>query len=121
MPTLGKQLEVYEAPQLTLHINMSVTLRLLADIEEWTYSTPYSIRSMLVLQGFAGTCGLTPTPAYFNIAPARTIRIKSQKNMFICICGLSLYLRQLKSACAQMRFHCMTNRIIISFLRARIN
>ena len=34
MPTLGEQLEVYEAPQLTLHINMSVTLRLLADIEE---------------------------------------------------------------------------------------
>ena len=34
MPTLGEQLEVHEAPQLTLYINMSVALRLLADIEE---------------------------------------------------------------------------------------
>ena len=30
---LGEQLEVHEAPQLTLHINMSVALRPLADIE----------------------------------------------------------------------------------------
>ena len=34
MPTLGEQLKVYEAPQLTLHMNMPVTLRLLADIKE---------------------------------------------------------------------------------------
>ena len=44
--------------QLTLHINMSVPLRPLANIEEWTYS----IRWTLVSQGFtqinlrAGTC-----------------------------------------------------------------
>ena len=34
MPTVGEQLEDYEAPQLALHINMSVALRLLADIKE---------------------------------------------------------------------------------------
>ena len=35
----------------------------------------------------AGTHGLTPTPAYFDIVPACTIRTKSQKNMLIRICG----------------------------------
>ena len=34
MPTLGKQFEVYEYLQVTLHTNMSVALRLLAEIEE---------------------------------------------------------------------------------------
>ena len=34
-----------------------------------------------------GTCRLTPTPAYFDIVPAHTIRTKSQKNVFIRICG----------------------------------
>ena len=33
----------------------------------------------------AGTRKLTPTPAYFNIVPACTIRTKSQKNVFILI------------------------------------
>ena len=34
----------------------------------------------------AGTRGLTPTPAYFDIVPARTIRTKSQKNVLIRMC-----------------------------------
>ena len=34
-----------------------------------------------------GTHGLTPTPAYFDIVPALTITAKSQKNVFILICG----------------------------------
>ena len=34
IPMLGEQLEGYEAPQRALHINMSVALRLLADIKE---------------------------------------------------------------------------------------
>ena len=34
----------------------------------------------------AGTRGLTPTPAYFDIVPAGTIITKSQKNVFIRIC-----------------------------------
>ena len=35
----------------------------------------------------AETHRLTPTLAYFKIVPARTIRTKSQKNVFIRICG----------------------------------
>ena len=34
----------------------------------------------------AGTRGLTPTPAYFDIVSARTIRTTRQKDVFICIC-----------------------------------
>ena len=79
---MGEQIE---APQLTLRMNMSVAQRLLADIEEWTFSMLYSIRWTLFSRAF--THGLTPTPAYFDIIPARTIRTKSQKNMLIRICG----------------------------------
>ena len=76
MSTLGEEIE---APQLTLHINMPVAQRLLANIEEWTSvcCTGFSCR----------TRGLTPTLTYFDIIPARTIRTKSQKNVFIRICG----------------------------------
>ena len=34
-----------------------------------------------------GTRGLTLTPSYFDIVPARMIRTKSQMNVFIRICG----------------------------------
>ena len=46
-----------------------------------------------------GTCGLTPTPAYFSITSARMIRIKSQKNVYLHLWMLetfSPYLRQLR-------------------------
>ena len=87
MPMLGEQLE---APQLTLHISMSVAQRLLADIEEWTYSMLYSIRWMLVLRDFTRinlwkhTNWPLESLVYFDIVPARTIRTK---NVFIHICG----------------------------------
>ena len=35
----------------------------------------------------AGTCQLTPTLTYFGIVLARVIGTKSQKNVFIHICG----------------------------------
>ena len=72
---------------------MSVTLRLLTNIKEWTYNMLYSICWALVLQGFTQTNHQEhahwpgPIPAYFDIIPALTIRTKSQKNVFIRICG----------------------------------
>ena len=103
MPMFGEQLEVYEAPQLTLHINMSVVPRLLADIEEWTYS----IRWTLVSWGFTwiNTHGLTPTLAYFDIVP----RTKSQKKFsfaFVDIGNALIIFASTQSACVQTRFRC---------------
>ena len=63
----------------------------------------------------AGTHGLTLIPAYFDIVCARTIRTKSQKNLFIRICGrwnALITLRKL-CACAQTRFRCMNNFIFL--------
>ena len=60
MPTLGEQLEVDEAPQLTLHINMSVALRLLADIVSL---------ARLHTNKPTGKRGLTPTPGLFRHHP----------------------------------------------------
>ena len=58
---------------------------------------------------------MDPTPAYFDIIPARMMKTKSQKNAFICICGrrnaLALF-ASTQSACVQTRFRCMKNRII---------
>ena len=51
----------------------------------------------------AGTCGLTPTPAYFDIVPARTIRTKSQKNVFIAFVDVGnalIIFASTQSACA---------------------
>ena len=57
----------------------------------------------------AGTHGLTPTPAYFNIIPALLIRTKNQKNVYLC----QLRVLVLKRAAAV--------RTIESFLGVRIN
>ena len=80
MPTLGEQLD-------KLYINMSVALRL---SQHQRMNLQHSLNVSLTrlhMNKPAGTHGLTPTLAYFDIVPARTIRTKSQKNVLIRICG----------------------------------
>ena len=121
MPTLSEQLQVYEAPQLTLHMNMSVTLRLLANIKEWTYSMLYIIHWTLVLRGFIEwTRRLTPTPAYCPSPYDQNQEPKERVHSHLWMLEMfSPYLCQL-SACPQTSFHC-TNRTITSFLWVQIN
>ena len=90
---LGEQLEVYEAPQRTLHINMLVT-RIKTFSQHRRMNLQHAVQDLLNVSLArlhmnipAGTRGLTPTLAYFDIVLAHTIRTKSQKNMFIRICG----------------------------------
>ena len=79
-------------------------------------------RARLHTNKAAGTRGLTPILAYFNIVLACTIRTKSQR---LCLFALMNFRNTLitfastQSACPQTHFHCTNNRIMISFLRGR--
>ena len=89
MRMLGEHFEVYEAPQLKLYINMSPALSQHRRMN-LQHAVQHSLNISLVklhTNKPVGTHELTPTPACFDIIPARVIRIKSQINMFICICG----------------------------------
>ena len=103
---------------------MSVTLRLLADIEEWTYSMLYSIHWTLVSRDFTWINLREhtdwPLPRLISTSPLSLRsepRAKRTCSFSVVDIGNTLTIfAPTQSAHAQTRFPCMNNRVIISFL-----
>ena len=62
----------------------------------------------------AGTCGLTPTPAYFNIVPSLCLRSQPRTCLFalVDIRNARITFASTGRACSQMNFHCTNNNFI---------
>lgn len=68
----------------------------------------------------SGKRKLTPTLAYFDIVPGCAIRSKSQRKCLVTFSDVGKALTihaSTHSACAEMRFFCTNNRIMILHVR----
>ena len=125
LPTLGEQ--VYEAPQLTLYIKMSVAQRLLSPHRRMNlqHVVQHSLNTSLArlhTNKPAGTCGLTPTRLISTLSlPVRSELRAKRTCLFAFVDVKNALIIFASTQNAQTCFRCMNNRIIISFLRVQIN
>ena len=109
----------------TLHKHVSCTTTL---SRHWRMNLQHAVQHLLNVSLArlhtnkpAGACRLTPTPAFFDIVPARMIRTKSQGTCsfaFVDVGNALTISAPTRSACAQTRFCCLHQFGVLVLKRA---